>query len=114
MIQRFNEAFDYLYPRVISMPHQHIAFKTEFLTALIRQPALIYTAVESDQISKYREADRGMKNIKWMLHRAATLLGVKFGKTGLEEAERRVFAIAGMIGAGIKRIKEREERNKRQ
>lgn len=116
MIHRFNDAFDYIYPRVLSIPHQHIIFKNQFLAALIEQPVLIYVAVESDQISKFREADRGVKRIRWMLQRAPTLAGVKFGKTGSEEAERRLAVIGGMIGACINRINsekaDREGRNK--
>jgi len=116
MIHRFNDAFDYIYPRVLSMPHQHIIFKNRFLDALIEQPVLIYVAVESDQISKYREADRGMKRIRWLLQRAPTLAGVKFGQTGTEEAERLLAKLGGMIGSAISRINseksEREDRKR--
>ena len=112
MIHRYNDAFDYIYPRVISIPHQHIVFKNEFIAALIRQPLLIYTSVESDQISKYREADRGMKTIRWMLRKATTLLAVRFGRSGAEEAERRLYAIGGMINAGMKRINEKGDQKK--
>lgn len=113
MIHRFNDAFDYIYPRVLSMPHQHIIFKNRFLDALIEQPVLIYVAVESDQISKYREADRGMKRIRWMLKRAPTLAGVKFGQTGTEEAERLLAKLGGMIGSSINRLNEKAERSEK-
>lgn len=116
MIHRFNDAFDYIYPRVLSIPYQHIVFKNQFIEALIEQPGLIYVAVESDQISKFREADRGMKRIRWMLQRASTLEGVKFGKTGPEEAERRLYAVGGMINACMNRINsekaDREDRKR--
>lgn len=113
MIHRFNDAFDYIYPRVLSMPHQHIIFKNRFLDALIEQPVLIYVAVESDQISKYREADRGMKRIRWLLQRAPTLAGVKFGQTGTEEAERLLAKLGGMIGSSINRLNEKAERSEK-
>lgn len=116
MIHRFNDAFDYIYPRVLSIPYQHIMFKNAFLTALIDQPVLIYTAVESDQISKYREADKNMKRIRWLMRRSTELLGVRFGKKGMEEAERRLAAVGGMIQSAMNRINSekaiREGRNK--
>ncbi len=114
MIHRYNDVFDYLYPRVLSIPHQHIIFKNDFITALNRQPILIYTAVESDQISKYREADRGMKYIRWMLRKASALTGVKLGKSGPEEAERRLYAVGGMINAAIKRLEQPKGDQKKQ
>lgn len=113
MIHRYNDVFDYLYPRVLSIPHMHIIFKNDFITALNRQPMLIYTAVETDQISKYREADRGMKLIRWMLQKAATLSGVKLGQNGTAEAERRVFVVGAMIGSCINRLNEKAERSEK-
>lgn len=109
IVKRYDEVFSYLYPRILSMHNKHHIFKELFFTALTKQPELFYTAGISGQISKLREADKGLAYIRWMLRTATIELGAKFGMAGIEEAERRIYIVGSMLNAWMKNIERHKD-----
>lgn len=91
------------------MPNKHQIFKNMFMSILIKQPNLFYTAGVSGQISKLREADKGLAYIRWMMRTATLELGAKFGQQGIAEAERRIYVVGGMLNAWMKNIERHKD-----
>lgn len=96
---RWEEAYDYIYPRIASLPNRHES-KREYIEWLLNDMVrLLYEAGKLNQISKVRIADGHLGAIRWHLKKLYGLPGVKLGESAPVQFERLLAQVGGILNA---------------
>jgi len=99
IVERYDQAVDYLYPILQNMPRRHGRYRDCLLNALIHLPGTIYRASKSNQVSRIREVDAGLAELRWLLRFAASSKRKLITRHQHEVASVHLAEVGRMVGA---------------
>lgn len=67
IMERYEAFYDFVYPHILKIPNKHKIWREEFLKLLLKQPDLLYAAVNSCMPGKINAADDGVDLLRWHL-----------------------------------------------
>ncbi len=110
--KRWEDAYDYIYPRILSLPNRYDD-KREYILWLINEMVrLLYDAGKSNQISKVRIADGHLATIRWHLKKLYGLSGVKLGESAPVQFERLIGQVGGILNSWGASLTEKKDGKK--
>ena len=108
VIEKYDQAVNYLYPIVQRMPHAHGAFRARLLEALVGLPEQIYAAAKSDQVTRVRLVDASLAEIRWLLRFATHKDRRLMTERNRETALVHLAEVGSLINAWEQRLNPRD------
>ena len=101
IVEKYDSAFNYLYPIVINISHKHRILRDRLMEAMIEQYRLFYTAAKANQLSRIYEADAGLAYIKEILRQMVNPSRKLISRRQYEVASVHLAETGSMIGGWI-------------
>lgn len=108
IVEKYDQAVNYLYPIVQRIPRAHGVFRQRLLEALVGLPAQLYAAAQTDQISRVRLVDASLAEIRWLLRFAAHRDRKLITQGNQETALILLAEVGGMINKWETRLNPRD------
>lgn len=67
IVERYDQAVNYLYPIIQNLPRSHGQFRDRLLGTLLTVPGQLYTAAKSNQASRIYVVDASLAELRWLL-----------------------------------------------
>lgn len=71
IVERYDQAANYLYPIIQNLPRRHGQFRDRLLEVLMAVPGQLYLAAKSSQSSRIYAVDASLAELRWLLRFAA-------------------------------------------
>ena len=110
--KRWEDAYDYIYPRVMSLPNRYESKRKYILWLLDDMIELLYAAGKLNQISRVRIADGRLAAIRWHLKKLYDLPGVKLGESAPVQFERLISQVGGILNSWGSSLTEKKDGKK--
>lgn len=107
IINKYDSAFNYLYPILLNISHKHRVIRDCAIKAITEQYRLFYTAAKSGQLSRIYEADAGLAYIKELLRQLANPVRKLISRRQYETASVRLSEVGALIGGWIRQKQKR-------
>lgn len=105
VIERYDQAVNYLYPIIQSMPRAHGKFRDRLLEALVSTPGDMYAATKSNQVSRVYAVDARLAELRWLLRFAVHPKRKLITPHQQEVAAIHLAEVGKMVGAWAVRLK---------
>ena len=107
IVEKYDQAVNYLYPIVQCMPRAHGRFRDRLLEALFGLPAQLYAAAKTDQISRVYVVDASLAEIRWLLRFATHHDRKLMTEHNRETALVLLAEVGGLVNSWQHRLKPR-------
>lgn len=105
VIERYDQAVNYLYPIIQNMPRAHGRFRDRLLEALVATPGHMYSAAKSAQVSRVYAVDAALAELRWLLRFAVHPKRKLITPHQQEVAAIHLAEVGKMVGAWAVRLK---------
>jgi hypothetical protein len=99
IVEKYDQTANYLYPIVQNIPRRHGVFRDCLLDALFKVPGLMYRASKSNQVSRIREVDAALAELRWLLRFAVSPSRKLVAKRQHEVSSVHLAEVGRMVGS---------------